>query len=134
MFDAQNSLLGWQQGQLGGGGLIGAAQRYIGVPYKWAGNTPAGMDCSGLIQRIYADNGRQVPRTSREQYAASQKVPGGLRNAQPGDLLFWSYDGTTQGVHHVALYIGNGQMIAAPHKGTQVQIQSVYGSPMVGRL
>jgi cell wall-associated NlpC family hydrolase len=60
--------------------------------------------------------------------SASQSYKGtkvSLKAAQPGDLIFWSSNGSNTGVYHVAIYIGNGQYIVAPHTGTDVQIQTI---------
>jgi cell wall-associated NlpC family hydrolase len=123
-----NSSIANFSGGGGGQGILSAAQRYLGVPYKWGGESTSGFDCSGLVQQVFRDNGINLPRTSREQFAATSAVSGGLRAAQPGDLLFWGSP-----VHHVAIYMGNGMMIAAPHSGALVQVQRVYGNPMVHR-
>jgi cell wall-associated NlpC family hydrolase len=111
-----------------GGGIIAAARRYLGIPYKWGGESLSGFDCSGLVQQVFADNGIRVPRTAAQQQAASGYV-GGLGSAKPGDLLFWGHP-----AHHVAIYIGNGMMIAAPHSGAVVRVQRVYGTPEVRRV
>jgi cell wall-associated NlpC family hydrolase len=68
----------------------------------------------------------QLPRTAAEQYlAVAAKVP--LGELEPGDLLFWATDLSNPAtIHHVAIYVGNGQMLAAPHTGTVVRIQPVY--------
>jgi cell wall-associated NlpC family hydrolase len=67
-----------------------------------------------------------LPRTAAEQYlAVPTKVP--LGELEPGDLLFWATDLSNPAtIHHVAIYVGNGQMLAAPHTGTTVRIQPVY--------
>lgn len=106
-----------------------AARRYLGIPYKWGGTGPNGFDCSGLTQQVFSDLGINLPRTAAQQQQATPLVGGGLRNAQPGDLLFYGYP-----AHHVAIYIGNGMMIAAPHAGANVRVQRVYGTPEVHRV
>jgi cell wall-associated NlpC family hydrolase len=114
----------------GGAGVTGSAvvadaSKYLGVPYVWGGTSPQGFDCSGLVQHVYGDLGISLPRTSEEQATVGQAVPS-LAAAQPGDLVFFpGSDGTATSPGHVGIYIGNGQMIDAPHTGTSVQIQTV---------
>jgi cell wall-associated NlpC family hydrolase len=118
-----------------GSQVVADAEQYLGVPYQWGGTTTAGFDCSGLVQHVYADLGVSLPRTSEEQALVGQSVPS-LADAQPGDLLFFpGSDGTASAPGHVGIYIGNGQMIDAPHTGTDVQVDSVasFGTPVAIR-
>src|SRR5437899_4249580 len=69
-------------GAMGGDGsptgtdVVADAQRYLGVPYKWGGTNPAtGLDCSGFVQRVYADLGVQLPRVAADQARAGRAVP-----------------------------------------------------------
>jgi hypothetical protein len=80
----------------------------LGKPYQWGATGPDRFDCSGLTMRAWQAAGVQLPRVSRDQASAGQQIP--RDQAQPGDLLFWSSTGTVAGVHHVALYLGNGQI------------------------
>lgn len=98
--------------------LINYAMRFIGVPYVWGGTTPSGFDCSGFTQYVFGHAaGIGLGRTTYEQINDGREVS--RENLQPGDLIFPSE-------HHVAIYIGNGQMIHAPHTGDNVKIASVY--------
>jgi cell wall-associated NlpC family hydrolase len=107
-----------------GNDVVADARHYIGVPYVWGGTNPkTGLDCSGLVQRVYADLGVHLPRVSRDQARAGTAVPS-LAQARPGDILAFGHP-----VHHVAIYIGNGQMIAAPEPGDHVKVQKVYEKP-----
>ncbi len=111
--------------------VVSLASSLEGTPYVWGGSTPAGFDCSGLVQYVYGQLGINVPRTSEEQATVGTPVSS-LAAAQPGDLLFFAgSDGTASSPGHVAIYIGNGQMIAAPYTGTVVQQQSVSGAGTV---
>jgi hypothetical protein len=74
---------------------------------------------------VYGDLGISLPRTSQEQADVGTPVAG-LADAQPGDLMF--FEPSASGPGHVGIYIGNGEMIDAPHTGTAVQIQRV-GQP-----
>jgi cell wall-associated NlpC family hydrolase len=96
------------------------AMQYLGVPYVWGGESPSGFDCSGLMQYTFAQLGIRIPRVSRDQYQVGMPVERAW--LLPGDLVFFSYDGTPSGVHHVAMYIGDGKMIEAPHTGANVRI------------
>lgn len=90
------------------------------IPYVWGGESLSGMDCSGLTQYVYAQAGVTIGRTTtaQEGYVNYESVSA----AQPGDLLFWGSQG---GSYHVAIYIGNGQYVAAPEPGQNVQVQSL---------
>ncbi len=100
--------------------LIEAARAYEGVPYVWGGTDPAtGLDCSGFVQRAYADIGIQVPRVTWDQMNAGTHVPS-LAEAQPGDLLF-SHDGG-----HVSMYLGGGKAIDAPQPGQTVAVRDMW--------
>lgn len=109
-----------------GASVVADAERYLGVPYQWGGTNPTtGFDCSGLVQHVYGDLGISLPRTSEQQATVGTPVAS-IADAQPGDLVF--FEPSTSGPGHVGIYIGNGQMIDAPHHGTDVQIQAV-GQP-----
>ena len=95
--------------------------------YQWAGNGPWGFDCSGLTQQAFGAAGQWIPRTATAQYAqAPHKVP--LSQLQAGDLVFW---GTEGNFWHVAIYLGNGQVVHAmnPNDGLRVTpIGYMYGT------
>lgn len=94
--------------------IITEALGQIGRPYRYGGATPAGFDCSGLVQYSYAQAGIVLPRTTAEQIDAGEKIP--LRDAEPADLLFYRIgDGL-----HVAIYLGDGRAVHAPSTGKQV--------------
>lgn len=91
------------------------------IPYVWGGNSLSGMDCSGLVDYVYAHSeGKQLPHyTVSLESCVSQKP---VSQAQPGDLLFWGQHGST---YHVAIYIGNNQYVAAPQPGQNVDIETI---------
>jgi cell wall-associated NlpC family hydrolase len=126
------SSAGLPSGSGTGAEVVGAASKYLGVPYSWGGTDPAtGLDCSGLTQRVYADLGISIPRTSSQQATAGRPVAS-LDEAQPGDLVFYDHSSSRAGIDHVGIYIGGGKMIAAPQEGESVQVQSV-GTPSLIR-
>jgi peptidoglycan DL-endopeptidase CwlO len=107
-----------------GQSVVDSAKKYLGTPYVFGSTDPAkGLDCSALVQRAYKDLGIDLPRTSREQAKAGTKVDS-LKEARPGDIL--AFD---KPVDHVAIYLGDNKMIAAPKPGDHVKIQSVYETP-----
>ncbi|MFT4044369.1 MAG: C40 family peptidase [Gordonia sp. (in: high G+C Gram-positive bacteria)] len=91
---------------------VRAALSQRGVPYVWGGTTPAGFDCSGLTQWAYHQAGLDLPRLAQDQDTAGVRVD--QARLQPGDLAVWD--------QHVAMYIGNNQMIEA---GDPVQVSPV---------
>jgi cell wall-associated NlpC family hydrolase len=126
--------------------VIARALSKIGLPYAWGGGNASGptrgirdggvadrygdynkigFDCSGLM--IYAFAGvRSLPHYSGYQYTAGRRVP--LSQMRRGDLLFWGGPG---GIHHVALYLGGGQVVEAPQSGLRVRVAPVrYGGIM----
>jgi hypothetical protein len=107
-----------------GNAVITDAERYLGVPYVFGGTNPAtGLDCSGLVQRVYADLGVSLPRTADQQARVGRPVAD-LDQARPGDLVAFGSP-----VNHIGIYAGNGMMIVAPHTGDQVKYQKVYKTP-----
>ena len=112
-------------------GAIAAARTRLGDPYVWGATGPDTFDCSGLTQWSYAHVGIRLPRVAADQYNAGAHVA--LDSLQPGDLLFWATDVNNPAtIHHVAMYVGAGMMIAAPHTGDVVKIEPVYLSGYIG--
>jgi cell wall-associated NlpC family hydrolase len=110
---------------------IAAARSRLGVPYVWGATGPDAFDCSGLTQWSYAHAGITLPRVAAAQWGSGPHPS--LSQLKPGDLLFWALDVNNPAtIHHVAMYIGHGLMIAAPHTGENVQIQAVYMQGFIG--
>ncbi|MEH7886702.1 SH3 domain-containing C40 family peptidase [Bacillus sp. JJ1609] len=106
---------------------ISIAKSNMGVRYVWGGTTPSGFDCSGLVTYSFNKAGyTKLPRTAGEMFNAGTKVTA----YQPGDLLFYATSGGLK-VTHVAIYIGNGQMIhAATSNGVSItSINNTYWKP-----
>jgi cell wall-associated NlpC family hydrolase len=103
---------------------IAFALHEVGKPYIWGATGPNAYDCSGLMLRAFGAAGVTLPRVSWQQYQAGGHVP--VRQAQPGDLMFLATDPTDPStIHHVFLYMGNGQMVEAPYSGKPVRVQPV---------
>ena len=93
-----------------------------------------GFDCSDLTRNAYARVGISIPRNSSQQYARLPKV--GPSHLRAGDLVFWALDVTRPAtVHHVAIYLGNGQIIEVPWSGMTVRITGMrFGSGYIGAV
>lgn len=124
--------------------VIDRAMSQLGVTYAWGGGNASGptkgirdggvadehgdyervgFDCSGLMIYAFSAAGMSLPHYTGYQYESGEKVP--LSAMRRGDMLFWQTSGRT---HHVALYLGSGQMIEAPFSGAEVRVTSVrYG-------
>lgn len=102
------------------------AKQFVGNPYVWGGTSLTnGADCSGFVQSVFKKFGVSLPRSSREQVNVGTKVS--LADAQPGDLIFYAKGGT---INHVALYIGNGQVVHASSPKTGIKISNAtYRTP-----
>jgi cell wall-associated NlpC family hydrolase len=104
-----------------GEGAMSFALAQIGVPYVWGGESPAGYDCSGLVQAAYHSVDITIPRTSQVQFDSELHLPAGAP-LEPGDLVFFGpspHDAT-----HVGMVVGPGEMVDAPHPGTDVRTES----------
>ena len=88
--------------------IIATGKKYIGVPYKWAGTTPSGFDCSGFVMYVFGAHGITLPHNSRSMYAFGTSVA--KKDLKPGDLVFF-YGSNKTVINHVGIYIGNGQFI-----------------------
>src|SRR5664280_2261308 len=116
-----------------GRAALAEAVRQIGKPYVWGAVGADSFDCSGLTQWAYARAGVGLPRVAAEQWYAGAHIS--LGDLAAGDLLFWATDPANPAtIHHVAIYAGNGQMVAAPHSGALVQLQPVYLAGYIGAV
>jgi cell wall-associated NlpC family hydrolase len=109
------------------GAAVQAALSRIGDPYEWGATGASSFDCSGLMQWSYARAGVQLPRTSQEQATVGTAVPS-LAQAQPGDLVIYNAVDGPEG--HVGMYIGNGLVVHAPHRGTVVRTMPADAMPI----
>ncbi|MDQ6717338.1 MAG: C40 family peptidase [Gemmatimonadota bacterium] len=98
--------------------VVPDAEQYIGVPYVYGGDTPSGFDCSGFVQYVYARQGVDLPRTSRQMAGSGMAVnptPGAMAI---GDLMLFSQGGR---ISHVAIYAGSGRFIHSSSSGRGVR-------------
>ncbi|HHX59671.1 MAG TPA: C40 family peptidase, partial [Epulopiscium sp.] len=112
--------------------VINYAKQFLGNPYRYGGNSlTRGIDCSGFTQQIMKKSGIYLQRNSASQYARNG-VKVSTNNLQPGDLLFYGYGGR---VSHVAIYVGNKQVIHANDPRTGITIGNAFptrGKPLIG--
>jgi cell wall-associated NlpC family hydrolase len=106
-------------GSVTGKDVVRDALQYVGTPYVLGGESKSGIDCSGLVQRTFADLGVKVPRLVHEQQTVGQAVPS-LKDAKPGDLI------VLNGGDHIAIYMGNDTVIHAPYEGRTVSVQKAW--------
>ncbi|MGW2249817.1 NlpC/P60 family protein [Kitasatospora sp. NPDC001660] len=103
---------------------VAKAMSKQGSPYVWGATGSSTFDCSGLMLWAYGQAGVSLPRTSQEQGHYGTPVPS-LDQAQPGDLVVYGGD-----MHHVAMYIGNGMVVHAPHTGDVVKVMKADAMPI----
>jgi cell wall-associated NlpC family hydrolase len=99
---------------------VRAALSQVGKPYQWGGAGPNSYDCSGLTMWSWAHAGVTLSHSAAMQYSETRRVSSG--DLQPGDLLFYGSP-----IHHVAMYIGGGQLVEAPYTGALVRVTSTGG-------
>jgi len=97
-------------------------------PYVWGAQGPNSFDCSGLVYAAYKDAGLGYPTWGRLNaalyFVATKRVP--FSELLPGDLLFYSYDGSVQNIHHITIYAGNGMMWEANSKKVGLIYSNMY--------
>ena len=107
------------------------AERFVGIPYRWGGNTVVdGMDCSGFVRAVYNLCGVNIPRTSREQYKAGDQV--GRDDLKDGDLVFFGE--SEEKINHVGIYVGNGRFVHAPRRGDDIKVSALDESYFTSRF
>jgi murein DD-endopeptidase len=97
------------------------AVEMVGKPYRYRGNTPAGFDCSGLVEYSYGKAGIKLPRETQTQRKEGQLVS--QRSLRRGDLLFFDQEGNKSA--HVGLYLGDGRFVHAPSTGGRVRVDGL---------
>lgn len=102
--------------------LVQYATQFVGNPYVWGGTSlTRGADCSGFVLSVYANYGVSLPHSSRAQANCGTKIS--ASEAKPGDLFFY---GNGSGINHVAIYMGNGQVVHASSPRSGIKISSAY--------
>lgn len=98
------------------------AERFVGIPYRWGGNTVVdGMDCSGFARAVYNLCGVNIPRTSREQFKVGDPVA--RDDLKDGDLVF--FGSSEESINHVGIYVGDKRFVHAPRRGDDIKISSL---------
>ena len=100
--------------------IVEFAKQFVGNPYVYGGTSLTnGADCSGFVFSVFAEFGYSLPRSSGAQYGAS--VHRELSALEPGDLVFYGYGGSD----HVAIYIGDDQVVHAANSSTGIVISDI---------
>ena len=97
--------------------IVEIARRYLGTPYRWAGASPSGFDCSGFVMYVYSRVGIQLPHSSWMLWGVGKPVA--RKDLRPGDIVFF------RGRGHVGIYVGRGRFIHSPQTGDVVRIQRI---------
>lgn len=98
------------------------AAQFLGTPYKYAGASPDGFDCSGFTYYVYKNVVKEIPRTASDQRSASKQLT--VDELLPGDLVFFRQNGQG-GVGHAGIYVGDGQFIHSPNSGDFVSYDTL---------
>lgn len=105
--------------------FVATAKKFLGLPYRWGGVSPFGIDCSGLAQLVYRLNGITILRDAGIQQGMKEFAPVPKAKLQPGDLIFFG-NPATKNITHVGIYIGAGKFIhATTHAHPVVQISKL---------
>ena len=100
-----------------GSQVVAIAMSFLGTPYVWGGAAPGGFDCSGLVMYTFAQLGVSIPHSTYAIWNYGVAVP--FDQLQPGDMVFFD------GLGHMGLYIGGGEMVDAPHTGAVVEVDTI---------
>ena len=101
------------------GDIIATALKYQGVPYRDGGSDPSGFDCSGFVQWVFAQIGRELPREVRDQYDVGKKIS--RSQIRPGDLVF--FHTVSRGASHVGIALDDERFVHAPSSRGVVRIE-----------
>ena len=104
---------------------IAWATKQIGKDYEWGAEGPGTFDCSGLTMRAWQAAGKNIPRTSQEQWKSLPHVP--VEKMRPGDLIIYKKDAS-----HVGIYVGDGALLHAPRTGRQITVEGAGTMPVLG--
>jgi cell wall-associated NlpC family hydrolase len=112
----------------GAAAAVAEAERQVGKPYVYGGSGPDSFDCSGLMMWAWRAGGVSLSHSAYTQWFETTRVP--ISAIQPGDILF--FGSSVEGIHHNAMYVGNGQMVEAPHTGLNVRYAGAFRSDLIG--
>jgi peptidoglycan DL-endopeptidase CwlO len=108
--------------------VVRIALRYLGTPYRWAGASPAGFDCSGFVMYVYSRIGISLPHSGAQLWSVGRFVP--RERLEPGDVVFFD------GLGHVGIYVGPGRFVHSPQTGDVVKVSRFsdgsYGARYLG--
>lgn len=111
--------------------LVTVAKTFLGVPYKFGGNTEDGLDCSALVKLVYEKAaGVVLPRVTKEQASSTKKIA--QKDLKPGDLVF--FNTMKRKYSHVGIYVGNDNFIHAPRSGANVRLENMNKSYWTSRF
>jgi len=105
------------------------AKRQLGIRYVWGGESRQGFDAPGLVKYVFGKLGVKLPHSTNAQARYGRRER--LGHLRPGDLVFW---GSHRYYYHVAIYIGHGRVIHAPHTGAVVRYGKLKGAATARRL
>ena len=109
------------------------AESQLGKPYQWGASGPDTYDCSGLVMWAYAQVGVHVDHWTGDQWNEGAHIP--LSALRAGDLLFFATDTSDPNtIHHVGMYVGNGEMIEAPYTGANVRYSNAFRPDLIGAV
>jgi cell wall-associated NlpC family hydrolase len=112
---------------------VRVAEAQLGKPYVWAAAGPDSFDCSGLVMFAYDQVGVSLDHFTGDQWNEGAHLT--RDQLRPGDLVFFAYDTSNPAtIHHVGMYIGNGEMVEAPHTGANVEISSYARPDYIGAV
>lgn len=104
--------------------ILDTARKYDGGPYRYAGTTPSGFDCSGYTRYVFAKLGHSLPHNSSAQYTRVKHVS--RAHARPGDLIF--FRSGSGHIYHVGIFAGHGKLYHASRPGTRTGLGVVFSS------
>ncbi|GGK18116.1 hypothetical protein GCM10010124_08430 [Pilimelia terevasa] len=111
-------------GGVSGKDVVRDARKYLGVPYVFGGTNPkTGLDCSGLVQKVFKDLGVEMPRIAADQAKKGTEISS-VAKARPGDLITFG-----DPAHHIGIYVGDNKILHAPQPGQNVKIETIWEKP-----
>lgn len=109
-----------------GNDIVTAGEKFLDLPYLWAGMSSYGYDCSGFSYSMCKANGYLIPRDAHDQANSGKDVE--LSEIEPGDLLFFAYEEGKGSIHHVGIYYGDGKLLHSPNTGKTIEIIPLAGT------